>query len=806
MECKMPETIEKIDSILKCDHCGDPCSTGTIQFESKNFCCHGCKTVFQILDENGLCNYYALDENAGISLKSKDYKDKYSYLENNTIVNQLLEFQNDTFQKVTLKIPSIHCSSCIWLLENLYKIKEGVNSSRVNFSRKELTIMFDPKLIDLRRVVELLATLGYEPQITLNSAEKNKGVKFDSLITKLGVASFCFGNIMLLSFPEYFGIGSPSDKEFVLVFNWLNVLFILPIIFYSGVEYITSAFRSIRQKYLNIDVPITLGIFALFIQSLYEIISETGAGYLDSLAGLIFFLLIGKWFQSKTYENLAFDRDYKSYFPLGIIKLENNERIPTPIQEILKGDVLLIRNKELIPADCELISETANIDYSFVTGESTPESKTKGNILFAGGKQVGSSIKIKVNEEVSQSKLVKLWNQDAFQEKESTAFHFVDSIAKYFTPVILIIATVSAGFWYFVQPEIAVKVFTSVLIVACPCALALASPFTFGSVLRVLGRCNLYLKNAQVVERMVGLQHIVFDKTGTLTNKENSEINYNGHLTKKEEQLVLACTSNSTHVLSQKIFSRLKQESNNLLEVVDFKEVEGQGIQGDVAGLRVQIGSAKFLELDQNEESNPNASTVYVGIDGQLKGNFSLHQESRQGLENVIYDLGRKYKLSLLSGDNDHSINDFKNVFPKKSELKFDQSPEDKLHYVKNLQESNSKTMMVGDGLNDAGALKQSDVGIAVTEDVATFTPSSDGILEGKNFHLLPGLLAFVRKSKSVVIGAFVISFLYNIVGLSLAVTGNLEPVYAAILMPLSSITVVAFATISVNLLGRTIR
>jgi Cu+-exporting ATPase len=717
-----------------------------------------------------------------------------------------LEFQNDDFQKLTLKIPSIHCSSCIWLLENLYKIKEGVNSSRVNFSRKELTIMFDPKQINLKGIVELLATLGYEPQITLNSAKKNKGVKFDSLITKLGVAGFCFGNIMLLSFPEYFGIESASDKNFVLVFNWLNVLFILPIIFYSGVEYITSAYRSIKQKYLNIDVPITLGIFALFIQSLYEIITETGAGYLDSLAGLIFFLLIGKWFQSKTYENLAFDRDYKSYFPLGIMKLENEKRIPTPIQEVQKGDILLIRNKELIPADCTLISDKANIDYSFVTGESTPESKEKGDILFAGGKQVGSSIQIKVDEEVSQSKLVKLWNQEAFQEKENTSFGFVDGIAKYFTPVILAIATIAAGFWYFNQPEIWVKVFSSVLIVACPCALALASPFTFGSVLRVLGRYKLYLKNAQVVERMVGIQHIVFDKTGTLTNKENSDINYKGHLTEKEEQLVLACTSNSTHVLSQKIFSQLKKESNSLLEVVDFKEIDGLGIQGNVDGSRVQIGSAKFLQLHQEGEINHNASTVYVGIDGQLKGNFSLHQESRQGLGNVISDLGRKYQLSLLSGDNDHSMNDFKNVFPTKSELQFDQSPEDKLHYIKKLQDSNFKTMMVGDGLNDAGALKQSDVGIAITEDIATFTPSSDGILEGKNFHLLPSLLAFVRKSKSVVIGAFIISFLYNIVGLSLAVTGNLEPVYAAILMPLSSITVVAFATISVNLLGRTIR
>ncbi len=801
----MTEELIKTREKMICYHCGDRCDSHVISFEEKDFCCQGCKTVFQILDENGLCNYYDLDESAGISLKSKDFGDKYSYLDNEQIVNQLLEFKNEKFQKVTLSIPSIHCSSCIWLLENLHKIQEEINSSRVNFSKKEVSLIYNSDGISLRKIVELLSTLGYEPQITLKSKDQAAPNKSNTVVIKLGVAGFCFGNIMLLSFPEYFGIESASDETFIFLFNWLNLLLVLPVIFYSGLDYITSAFKSIRQKYLNIDVPITLGIFALFAQSLYEIITKTGAGYLDSLSGLIFFLLIGKWFQSKTYENLAFDRDYKSYFPLGIIKLVNNERVPIPIKDAQKGDQLLIRNKELIPVDCLLISENADIDYSFVTGEAALEKKRSGDTLYAGGKQIGGSIIVLVEEEVSQSKLVKLWNQDAFQQNEGVSFQFVDTISRYFTPAVLMIATVSSIYWMFAGSDLAVKVFASVLIVACPCALALASPFTYGSVLRVLGRSSMYLKNASVVEKIMPLQHIVFDKTGTLTNKENTSIRFTGELTEKEKAMVWSCLGNSTHILSVKIYDYLSQSQLDRVELDQFEEKEGKGIQGKVCGHELKIGSASFLNIDTSEQLNTIGIKVYVGINGRLKGYFTIDQQFRSNLKDVISKLSEKYSLSLLSGDNDDQKKSWEELFPTQTELLFNQSPEDKLNYIQSLQNAGTSVMMVGDGLNDAGALKQANVGIAITDDIATFTPSSDGILAGSNFNHLPELLKFANESKKVVVGAFGISFLYNLIGLSLAVTGNLEPVYAAILMPLSSITVVGFTTIAVNLIGRKI-
>ncbi|MFY0651523.1 MAG: heavy metal translocating P-type ATPase metal-binding domain-containing protein [Cyclobacteriaceae bacterium] len=796
MIAEVPVEVEKRTT---CYHCGDPCQSDLIKFDDKAFCCHGCKTVFQILDENDLCNYYDLEESPGISLKSKDFGDKFSYLENEQIQDQLLEFKSGKHHKAILSIPSIHCSSCIWLLENLAKIRDGINSSRVNFPRKELDIIFNPETLSLRQIVELLSTLGYEPQINLTSGEGNKKSKFDSIIVKLGVAGFCFGNIMLLSFPEYFGIKSATDAAFIQLFNWLNVILVIPIVFYSGLDYITSAFRSIRQTYLNIDVPITLGVFALFIQSIFEIVSNTGAGYLDSLAGLIFFLLIGKWFQSKTYENLAFDRDYKSYFPLGIMKVVNDRRVPVPIQEVKKGDVLLIRNKELIPADCKLLSDSANIDYSFVTGESEPEQKTKGETLYAGGKQIGESIEVLVNEEVSQSKLVKLWNQDAFQTEDSSSFQFVDTVARYFTPAILLIALASASYWYVADTTLAIKVFSSVLIVACPCALALASPFTYGSVLRVLGGFKLYLKNAQVVEKIFSLDHIVFDKTGTLTDKNGDGVRFMGQLTNREKALVRSCVSHSTHPLSLKIFNHLSTH-NSEWDVHKFKEIEGRGIETTINGTELKIGSAEFLNLDI-ADTKEIGTPVFVQIDKELKGHYLLSQQQRPGLVIVLNDLAQKFGLSLLSGDNDKSIEEWKSLFPVSSELRFKQSPEDKLNYVQSLQENGRHVMMIGDGLNDAGALKQSDVGFAVAEDISTFTPSSDGILEGGQFTQLPQLLNFITKSKWVLIAAFAISFLYNMVGLGLAVSGNLQPVYAAILMPLSSITIVGFTTISVNLL-----
>ncbi len=788
----------------ECYHCGDPCSPGEISIEEKNFCCDGCKLVYQILDENGLCNYYDLEQTPGIKLKSAPTDDQFSYLESADIQKQLLDFQSETFEKLTLYIPAIHCSSCIWLLENLYRLQPGVKQSRVNFVKKQLTIGYDPSEITLRQLVEQLASLGYEPHISLNNGEKEKSYNPNrSLFIKIGVAGFAFGNVMLLSFPEYLGFEGPMDAEVRTFMSYLNIVFALPVIFYCSTDYFLSAWSGLRKGFINIDIPISIGILTLFLRSVYEIISATGPGYLDSLAGLLFFLLIGKWFQQKTYEGLSFERDYKSYFPLGITRVTNGSTEAISLRQIEVGNTLLIRNREIIPSDSVLLSPHAKVDYSFVTGESEPVQKKKGAYLYAGGRLVGERIEVLVDKEVAQGYLTQLWNQDTFSKSDEGKWQsLVDQIARYFTGIILAIASITAVYWSMTDPTVMFTAFTAVLIVACPCALALATPFTLGTAMSAFGSRRFFLKNATIIEKLAGITHIVFDKTGTITETGQSGIRQVGSLDTNGLELVYALVSQSTHPLSRKLFNHFAVQKGLILRsVYDLEELEGKGLQGSVEGVFGKVGSAKFVDWEDTK-TDINSSRVYFSVEGQT-GYFEIANEFREGLDDLIGTLQGQYGLSLISGDHDAEEERLKSKFPIGTTMKFEQSPQDKLAYVQSLQREGHKVLMVGDGLNDAGALKQSEVGIALTESVSSFSPACDGILEASRFSRLSAFIDFAKSSKSIIIASFVISFLYNLVGLSLAVTGLLEPVYAAILMPVSSISVVAFATLSIQLLTK---
>ncbi|MDP5044892.1 MAG: heavy metal translocating P-type ATPase metal-binding domain-containing protein, partial [Leeuwenhoekiella sp.] len=375
-----------------CYHCGDACLDGAISHRHHVFCCRGCTTVFDILQDNDLSYYYDLDKSPGSTPKT--IKGKFDFLDNAEIRKKLLEFDEQDTQIVSFVIPAIHCSSCIWVLENLNKLNTAIKNSQVNFPEKSVRITYNASAIDLKKVVELVCMLGYEPSISLQDFSKKEKKTDRSLIYKLGVAGFAFGNIMFLSFPEYFDVNEFWLDRYKTVFRVLMLLFSLPVVFYSAQDYFSSAYKSLRSKILNIDVPIALGILVLFFRSCYEVIAQTGTGFFDSLSGLVFFLLLGKFFQQKTYSFLSFERDYKSYFPIAVTQIitsQNNKKRTlekqTPVYNIKPGDHILIRNGELLPCDATLLKGEGLIDYSFVTGEAEPVAKNKGDHLFAGGRQ-----------------------------------------------------------------------------------------------------------------------------------------------------------------------------------------------------------------------------------------------------------------------------------------------------------------------------------------------------------------------------------------------------------------------------------
>lgn len=779
-----------------CFHCGQPCNDEIITEQDKTFCCHGCRTVFEILNENNLCEYYSMDQSAGVSLRHVR-EESYAFLDEPEVIKKVLAFSSETFCKVQFFIPTIHCISCIWLLENLKRLNPGILRAEVNFSRKQIVVDYNPTKISLAGVARLLAALGYSPSISLEE-QKNVSPMNKALVTKLAVAGFCFGNIMLLSFPEYLGLDD-ADRQLRLVFSFLNLFLAAPVVFYSGLEYFTSAWKSFRQKQINIDVPIAVGLAALFLRSGFDIITHYGPGYLDSLAGLVFFLLIGRWFQSKTYDSLAFDRDYKSYFPLAVNKKVNADWKPVVVHTLEKGDIIRVRNMEIIPADSHVLSAEAYIDYSFVTGESKPVFVKAGDFIYGGGRLIGQPVEFVVEKKISQSHLTSLWNNDAFQKKEESHYKkIIDRAAQRFSWIVMGVAIVTAIYWYIAAPEQMWLVFTSVLMVACPCALALAAPFTFGNMLRVFGRNGFYLKNADVIERLAAIDAVVFDKTGTVTHGA-SEARFVGILSDEELSWVKAMTSSSTHPLSRAISKSIVHRTNS--PITNFSEIPAKGIQATIEGHDIKVGSATLVDIeDQHKEVK---SKVFVSVDGEVRGYFAIETSVRQGLKNLLDRITIKWPVYLLSGDTAQEEERMKSVFPANAGMHFNQSPLEKLHFVSNLQHNGYHVMMVGDGLNDSGALKQSDVGIAVTDDTGVFTPASDGILQGNELKHLDRFLKLSRKSISILKTAFCISFFYNIITLGFAVSGHLSPLLAAILMPISSISVVGFSTLAVNWAGR---
>jgi len=797
------------DSTLPaCFHCGEPCNERVFSDSAKVFCCRGCQAVHDLLAENGLGHFYDLNRYPGVRMRRSSPKEQWAFLDDPAVTQRLIEFSDGEVSRTTFHIPAIHCVACIWLLENLFRLHGGVGKSVVNFARREVTISFAARELQLSDVVVLLASLGYEPALNLGSLEERSEDRAErKQWLQLGVAGFAFGNIMLFSLPGYLGFDSLSGPLFRSLFGWLSLILALPVLIYSSSDYWRAAVLSFRHRVLTLDVPIALGLGALYGQSAFEILSGRGEGYLDSMAGLVFLLLCGRVFQKKTHERILFDRDYKSFFPLSVVRKRGGREETVALSAIEVGDHLVLRNGELIPADSRLLSGTGSIDYSFVTGESETATKVSGDYLYAGGQQSGSAIEVETVKPVSQSYLTSLWSHEAFSKnRDSVLDSLTNRYSQRFTKIVVAVAVVAGAGWLLAgQLDRGLKAFASVLIVACPCALALAAPFALGTAQRLLGRLQVFVKNGLVLEKLARANMVVFDKTGTLTSQRTQTVSYSrreggvaqsGSSSIPDEQYALSICRQSTHPISTRIAEELSGRYPSL-PVENMREVVGGGISATAGGHEVVLGSRAWLgELGvvAPKAKLPPGSEAYLAIDGRVQGAFVVGNSLRPDTEQLIEDLGGKYELALLSGDNERERMRFRELFGSDTQLFFNQTPLDKLGFVRRFQQSGKSVVMVGDGLNDAGALRQSDVGIAVVEKPGAFSPASDLILPACQVARLGRLLRFSRAVTRVVYVSFGISAVYNVVGVGIASMGILSPLICAVLMPLSSVSVVLFA------------
>jgi Cu+-exporting ATPase len=796
-------TLEKVASLPakppksapNCFHCGLPCLTQNIALDQKHFCCDGCKLVYELLNTNGLCNYYELQQHPGLSGIQAVRQEKFAFLDDNPIADRLCSFRSEGHSVVTFYLPAVHCASCMWLLEHLRRLNGGVSESRLQFNIKEVTVHFTESKISLRRLAELLAAIGYAPSISLEDGDEKKGLKpARKRLYRLGVAGFCFSFIMMMSFPEYFaeafGRGGFEARQ-ATIFRSLNLLLGIPVFFFCAGEFFSNAWAGWKAKTLHIDAPIALAILITFSRSVWEILSGTGGGYLDSMSGIVFFMLIGRVVQERTYQSLSFHRNYKSYFPIAVTRLAPEGAQTCSLHDLKPGDIVQLHNEEIVPADSRLLEGTARMDYSFVTGESEPQKVAVGERLYAGGRQTGEALKVQIEKLVAGSYLTDLWNHSAFardKEAEGRRGSSIHHLSRYFTIALFTAAALTALYWALVNPDLILTSVTAMLIVACPCALLLCATFTNGNLLRLFSGSGLFLRDASVIEPLGKISHIAFDKTGTLTKGTEVEILSGKPLSEGEKSLLFSVVKSSRHPYSKALAAWCAGGAECALE--NWQEVAGNGIKAVVAGTAVEVGTAAFCGVSQTVAG----ANVYVKM-GLEAYAFAITPQIRKGLAGIIVQLRKRFVLSLLSGDKPIARKTMQKLFGDESRVLFEQQPADKLAYIEQLQKGGAKVLMVGDGLNDAGALQQSDVGITLAEDINNFTPACDAILDAAHFSKLPQLLTLARAGRRIITLAFIVSILYNIIGLSIAVQGKMHPMIAAILMPASTLTIVLLST-----------
>lgn len=856
-----------------CRHCGELCIEEVIHENEASFCCAGCQTVYHLLNDAGLGAFYNIGEaHPGTSMRKASTDTRFDFLDDPSIRHKILDFDDGKTARITLRLPKIHCVSCIWLLENIHRLNANIAHSEVYFDKREAAIRFQIDTLSISDLASLLTSIGYEPDFRLdliapaaekspnsddtpgtprakNASEANKSADYNisnrPLYLKIGIAGFAFGNIMLFSLPEYLAGPDGVDDQFLQLFGALNIALALPVFLYSSLDFFRPALTGIRQRQWNMDIAISLGIVAMFFRSLYEIGVGLSVGYMDSFTMLVFLLLIGRLFQQKTYDRLSFERDFRSYFPLSVIRLRPDDTEESVAATFIKdNDTLIIRNGELLPADSILLDEKAYLDFSFVTGESDPVLRQKGELVYAGGRNTGTSIRFKVIKPVSGSYLTRLWNNDIFRKpKDESLRSLTQRFSRYFSPGVLVIAAAAALFWLPTRPDLAINAFTAVLIIACPCALALSAPFTLGWATNLLGKGRLFLKNSETTEHLANIDTIVFDKTGTLTERDKSDVTFVGRdLSAQESAMLLQVMHENTHPLGRQVFRYLKAQKdtlrngqkntafeqsnttkNSISPIKDYRELPGKGVEATVNEIDIRVGSAIWLEVDTNHEwgieniaknginnesqaeggldslsLERDASRVYVRIGGEVLGYFKVKTAYRSGLKRLLNSLSKKASLYMLSGDNTREKDNLRPFFIG-DRLRFNQTPSDKLEAVQQLRKEGKHVLMVGDGLNDAGALRSSTVGVSIAEDTSNFTPASDIIMSADALSKLDKVLEFAKSSRRIIYISFMISVLYNIIGLAYAVTGTLSPIICAIIMPVSSVTVIAWTTLATH-------
>lgn len=781
----------------QCYHCEQPVPQNQhfevdILGQTRVMCCPGCQAVAEAIVANQLQDYYRFRTEPAIKADNllEETLSQLGIYDESQLQDEFVSQQGDLSQ-IQLTLEGISCAACGWLIEKQLSRLTGIGQVAVNVAARRTTISWHSDQLKLSQILSTIESIGYHAmpfQPDRHEASYRKENK--TFLRKLGLAGLMTMQVMMLAVGLYFSLFGHIEDETREFFHWVSMILTLPVVLYSGVGFYLSALKAISAGTVNMDVPISIAVVGAYAASCLSTIQNSGPVYFESVCMFIFLLLVSRYLEHRSRHKAAeISANTIKHIPLTANLVDDQGQISSCTAKSLKtGQKVLVRPGETVPIDGQVITGQSQIDESMLTGEFEPVSKTSDSTVYAGTINQSGVLTLIVDKPLNQALVSQITQmQELALASKPRISMLADRLSRHFVLFVLVAAAASYGYWTLQGADNAFTIAIAVLVATCPCALGLATPMALTCSLARLNRVGILIKQADLLERILGISHIAFDKTGTLTQGKFSISQWSNHSQQPDQEIQAIAASLEQY--SEHPIARAFDAQAPLFNGESIQVEPGFGLEGKINQQAYRIGSAGYIRQWLGEAELPEGN-VYLATQQALLASFRLNDQLKPEAKEVCQALTR-YQQMIISGDREHNVSAIAQA------LQLDQyhsqaTPEQKLQFVQTMQSQGSKVMMVGDGINDSPVLAAADVSVAVGGASDLAKSAADVVLLSHNLSPLPHLMTMACRTQQKVRQNIGWALGYNVLVLPLAVSGLLSPWIAVIGMSLSSIVVVS--------------